>query len=96
MERAGKEIEISQTGVKLVAEVLAAVLYWNLTLMRSLETAEKLTHERPSANDCMAEASSIAKLRKENERLKAADILEVGFDMRSKVRVVNIRILSRC
>lgn len=61
-----------------------------------MRIAGKLTHERPSANDRMAEASSIAKSRKENERLKAAEFLELGFDMRSKERVVNIRILSRC
>lgn len=96
MERAGKEIEISEKGVKLVVEVLAAELCWNSALLMSLRISEELTHERPSANDCMAEASSTAKSRKENERLKAADFLEVGFDMRSKVRVVNIRILSRC
>lgn len=56
----------------------------------------KLTHERPSASDCMAETSSTAKLRKVHERLNAADLLEVGFDMRPNAREVNIRILSRC
>lgn len=54
------------------------------------------THERPSANDWMAEASSIANLRNENERLNAADCLAVGEGKRARVRVVNIRILSRC
>lgn len=40
------------------------------------------TCERPSANDCTAEASSMANPRNEDERLKAADSLMVGVGIR--------------
>lgn len=44
----------------------------------------------------MAEASSIARSSKENDRLKEDDSSELGFDIRPKARVMKTRILSTC
>ena len=54
------------------------------------------THERPSAKESVADASSMAKSRKEKERRNAAFSSSVGSDMRVSLRVVNVRIRSRC
>ena len=54
------------------------------------------THDRPSAKDAVAAASSVAKSRKEKDRRKAVFCSGVGFEMRASLRVVNIRIRSRC
>ena len=78
---------------------IAKTIRISLVSKRSTQRAahgRQPTHDRPSAKESVADASRIAKSRKEKERRKAAFSSSVDSDMRVSLRVVNVRIRSRC
>ena len=91
--RSGDKPQVGEEGKELRRSDLALCL--KERIQRAADGSQP-THERPSAKESVADASSMAKSRKEKERRNAAFSSSVGSDMRVSLRVVNVRIRSKC